>query len=45
MGPSISVDAIVEIDALAGKGRCLDIEMQSGDVIRIVAEKIVLPPA
>ena len=44
-GPSISVNKIVETDAPTGQGRCLDIEMQSGDVIRIVAEKIVLPPA
>jgi hypothetical protein len=44
-GPSISVNEIVELDASTGQGRCLDIEMQSGDVIRIVAEKIVLPSA
>jgi hypothetical protein len=44
-GPSISVNEVAEIDAPTGHGRCLDIEMQSGDVIRIVAEKIVLPPA
>lgn len=43
-GPSISVNEIVEVDAPTGRGRCLDIEMQSGDVIRIVAKKIVLPP-
>jgi len=42
-GPSISVNEIIEIDAPIGQRRRLNIEMQSGDVIRIVAEKIVLP--
>lgn len=44
-GASISVNDIVELDAPTARGRCLEIEMQSGDVIRIVAEKILLPSA
>lgn len=42
-GPSVSVNEVSEIEAEHGQGRCLRIEMQSGDVIQIVAERIALP--
>lgn len=43
-GPSIYVNEVWEIDAPAGMGRCLNIEMQSGDVIHITAHKFELLP-
>ena len=39
-GPSVSVNEVSEAEAEHGQGRCLRIEMQSGDVIQILAEKI-----
>lgn len=42
-GPSNSVNKISEVELPTGGGRCLQIEMQSGDVIRVVAEQILLP--
>ena len=42
-GPSVSVNEVSESEAEHGQGRCLRIEMQSGDVIQIVAERIALP--
>ena len=42
-GPSVSVNEVSEVEAEHGQGRCLRIEMQSGDVIQIVAERIALP--
>jgi hypothetical protein len=42
-GPSISINEITGIDAPINQGQSLGVAMQSGDVIRIVAEKIVLP--
>ncbi|MET3915651.1 hypothetical protein ABID97_002433 [Variovorax sp. OAS795] len=44
-GPSVSVNEVTEGEASSGHGKILNIEMQSGDVIRIVAEKIFLLPA
>lgn len=41
-GPSVNVNEITEGEAKHGQGRCLRIEMQSGDVIQIVAERITL---
>jgi hypothetical protein len=42
-GPSVSVNEVSEVEAEHGQGRRLCIEMQSGDVIQIVAERIALP--
>lgn len=42
-GPSVSVNEVVETTAPSGDGRCLQIEMQSGDVIRICALSFVYP--
>ncbi len=42
-GPSVSVNEVSEVETSTDGGRCLHIEMQSGDVIRIVAEQIALP--
>lgn len=41
-GPSVSVNQVAEDEAEHGQGRCLRIEMQSGDVIQLVAERIAL---
>ena len=42
-GPSVSVNEAVEVQAESGDGRCLQIEMQSGDVIRIGARSFIYP--
>jgi hypothetical protein len=42
-GPSVSVNEVVEAQAESGSGRCLKIEMQSGDVIRIDARSFIYP--
>lgn len=42
-GPSVSVNEVSEVEGEHSQGRCLRIEMQSGDVIQIVAERIALP--
>jgi len=44
-GPSVSINEVVEVEAPSGYGKIISIEMQSGDVIRIAAEKIFLLPA
>lgn len=42
-GPSVSVNEAVETQTGSGDGRCLQIEMQSGDVIRIYARSFIYP--
>lgn len=42
-GPSISVNEVTESEVQAGDGKCLQIEMQSGDTIVIKAKKIIFP--
>jgi hypothetical protein len=43
-GPSVRVNGAIETDAPLGIGRCLKIEMQSGDVIQITAQQFSLSP-
>jgi hypothetical protein len=42
-GPSVSVNKLHELPASSDKGRKLEIEMQSGDVIQIEAEIFNFP--
>lgn len=42
-GSSVSVNEVVETADQSGDGRCLQIEMQSGDVIRIFARSFTYP--
>ena len=42
-GASISVNEVTESEVQAGDGKCLQIEMQSGDTIVIKAKKIIFP--
>ncbi|MDP1532599.1 MAG: hypothetical protein Q8L92_03345 [Rubrivivax sp.] len=41
-GPSVSVNATVEEPGPNGAGRMLRVEMQTGDVIRVWAAKVVM---
>ena len=45
-GPSVSFNGVLsETEAGSARGKCLELEMQSGDVIRIVAQTFdLLPP-
>lgn len=42
-GPSVSVNEVSEVEVAPTAGRCLHIEMQSGDVIHVVAQQILFP--
>lgn len=42
-GPSVSVNEVSEIEELSSELKQLKIEMQSGDVIQIVAAQFLLP--
>jgi hypothetical protein len=42
-GPSVSVNEMPEVETLPSGLRVLKIEVQSGDVIRIVAERFAVP--
>jgi hypothetical protein len=42
-GPSVSIQAVIGPLTIDGERQKLQVEMQSGDVIEIVAQKFVLP--
>jgi hypothetical protein len=42
-GPSVSVNEVPDIQRLPGGEERLQIEMQSGDVIRVVGRRVILP--
>lgn len=44
-GPSVSVNEVLETELPLGGGRCLRIEMQSGDVIYVAAKQMMLMPS